>query len=279
MCKLLKVSRSGYYRFKTNPQSTLEKRVAETREQIKKVYFDCKGLYGSPRISAELASKGIVISRTTVAKHLNNMNLKSKRTPKFKITTDSNHKEPICDNILNRSFSPNAPSKAWVSDITYIQTITGFIYLTVIIDLFDRKVIGWSISSGMSAQETVVKALHMAIKNRKPLKGLIFHSDRGVQYAAGVTRNILAFYQITQSMSRKGNCWDNAPAESFFKSLKSEIIYGYKLKDKGQMKLGLFRYIEIWYNKKRRHSFLRNLTIEEFWMKINNNKYKYSTGA
>ncbi len=279
MCKLLKVSRSGYYRFKANPQSALEKRTEETREQIKKVYFNYEGLYGSPRISAELASKGIIISRTTVAKHLNKMNLKSKRTPKFKTTTDSNHKEPICDNILNRNFSPDAPSKVWVSDITYIQTITGFVYLTVIIDLFDRKVIGWSISDGMSAQDTVVKALHMAIKNRKPQKGLIFHSDRGAQYAAGVTRNILAFYKITQSMSRKGNCWDNAPAESFFKSLKSEVIYGYKLKDKEQMNLSLFRYIEIWYNKKRRHSFLRNLTIEEFWMKINNNKYKYSTGA
>ena len=123
----------------------------------------------------------------------------------------------------------------------------------------------------------MVKALHMAIKNSLPLKGLIFHSDRGVQYAAGVTRNILAFYQITQSMSRKGNCWDNAPVESFVKSLMSEVVYGYNLKDKEQMNLSLFRYFEIWYNKKRRHSFLKNLTIEEFWIKRNSNKY--STGA
>ena len=171
------------------------------------------------------------------------------------------------------------PSKVWVSDITYIQTKEGFIYRTTIMDLYDRKIIGWSLSDGMStddpsdsaqAKQTTLLALKMAVKNRNVEKGLIFHSDRGVQYASKKFVNVLDSYKkITRSMSRKGNCWDNAVAESFFKSLKTELIYGNKLITKEQMKLEVFEYVEIWYNRKRRHSALNYATIEEFNNQIN----------
>jgi putative transposase len=149
--------------------------------------------------------------------------------------------------------------------ITYVPTLEGFLYLTVVLDLFDRKPIGWSISDGMSASKTVIPAILMASRNRSFKNGMIFHSDRGVQYASTNTVNVLKSFGIEQSMSRKGNCWDNAVAESFFKSFKSELIYDSKLKSKEETSLYIFEYIESWYNKKRRHSALGNLTVEEFW--------------
>jgi len=193
------------------------------------------------------------------------MGLRSKLSKKFKVTTDSKHTYLTVENVLNREFNPIAPSKVWVSDITYIHTKEGFLYLTTVIDLYDRKIIGWSLSDTMSTQDTILSAWRMATRNRKVEQGLIFHSDRGVQYANNKFVNVLNSYnKITRSMSRKGNCWDNAVAESFFKSLKTELIYGNKLINKEQMKLDVFEYIEIWYNKKRRHSTLNYKTIEEF---------------
>ena len=191
MCYLLKVSRSGYYYWKKDPVGKRSENRIIIDKQIQEVYFENKGLYGSPRLSAELTARGFKVSRTTVALHMKEMDIQSKGRRKFKATTDSNHTEPICENLLNRDFNPIGPSLKWVSDITYIHTLEGFLYLTTIIDLFDRKVVGWSISEGMSADETAIAALNMAIKKRKPAKGLIFHSDRGVQYASGKTQNII----------------------------------------------------------------------------------------
>lgn len=191
----------------------------------------------------------------------------------------SYERKNVSDNLLNREFKAVGPSLKWVSDITYIHTLDGFLYLTTVVDLFDRKVIGWSISDGMSTGETVVAALNMAIKARKPVRNLIFHSDRGVQYDSFKTRNLISSHNITQSMSRKGNCWDNAVAESLFKTLKTEFIYWYKQISKEQMRLKLFQYIEIWYNRKRRHSFLGNLNIEEFWEQYNLKNINYSNVA
>ena len=197
------------------------------------------------------------------------MGLRSKLGRKFRTTTDSKHSHAIMENVLNQEFDVSEPSKVWVSDITYIPTKDGFLYLTTIIDLYDRKCIGWSISNGMSTEETTLAAWKMAVKNRDITKGLIFHSDQGVQYASQKFANMLDSYKIiTRSMSRKGNCWDNDFAESFFKTLKSEQIYGNKLVSREQMKMDLFEYIEIWYNKNRRHSALGNRTIEEFWNQI-----------
>jgi len=275
MCSVLQVSRSSYYTWRSGVVSDRRQRVVELKQKITSIYFNSKQRYGSPRITAELESETINVSRNTVAKYMNQMGLRSKLGKKFKATTNSKHNYTIVDNVLNRNFLTMAPSQVWVSDITYIRTNEGFLYLTTILDLYDRKIIGWSISNSMSAEQTVLVAWRMAVGNRNIENGLIFHSDRGIQYACKKFTNIIDSYKIIiRSMSRKGNCWDNAVAESFFKTLKTEQIYGNKLISKEQMKLDLFEYIEIWYNRNRRHSTLKNKTIEEF-----NNQHKILTNV
>lgn len=271
MCRVLGVGPRSYYDWKSCAVSDRRSMAIWVKKKIESVYFAKKQRYGSPRIAMDLQAQGIKVSRVTVAKYMRRMGLRGKLGRKFRTTTDSKHPHRVMENILNREFKVVGPSKVWVSDITYIRTREGFLYLTTVIDLYDRKCIGWSISDGMSAEETSLAAWKMAIKNRGITKGLVFHSDRGVQYACEKFANTLDSHKIiTRSMSRKGNCWDNAVAESFFKSLKSEQIYGNKLVPKDQMKMDLFEYIEIWYNRERRHSAIGNKTIEEFWrQKIN----------
>jgi putative transposase len=269
MCKILELSSSSYYKWKDKSISNRTLIKKEIKQQITSIYFASKQRYGSPRVTVELQSLGYLISRITVAKYMKELGLRSKLNKKFKVTTNSKHNYLVVDNILNRQFLVSQPSKVWVSDITYIQTKEGFLYLTTIIDLYDRKIIGWSLSNGMSAEHTSLNAWKMAIRNRTVQKGLIFHSDRGVQYASKKFTNTIESYGVVRSMSRKGNCWDNAVAESFFKSLKTELIYGNKLISKQQMELEIFEYIEIWFNKKRRHGALNYKTIEEF--NIHNN--------
>lgn len=264
MCSVLQISSSGYYKWKNRSLSNKVLKKNQLKEKIKTLYFEFKQRYGSPRITAELHALGYKISRVTVAKYMRELGLRSKLSKKFKVTTDSKHNYLIVDNLLNRNFTTSKPSKVWVSDITYIQTKEGFVYLTTIMDLYDRKIVGWSLSNTMSTNDTSLAAWRMAIKNRPVKKGLLFHSDQGVQYATKKFANTLKFYKVNRSMSRKGNCWDNAVAESFFKSLKTELIYGNKLINKEQMELEVFEYIEIWYNKKRRHRTLNYKTIEEF---------------
>jgi putative transposase len=275
MCKVLKVSQSGYYRWKSNFISNRAKKVSVLKEKITTIYFESKQRYGSPRITIELNVLGYKISKITVAKYMKQLGLRSKLSKKFKATTDSKHSYLMVENVLNRQFSVTEPSKVWVSDITYIYTKEGFMYLTTIMDLYDRKIIGWSLSNGMSTNETTLASWKMAIRNRNIDANLIFHSDRGVQYANNKFANVLESHKVTRSMSRKGNCWDNAVAESFFKTLKTESIYGNKLISKEQMKLQIFEYIEIWYNQKRRHSTLNYRTIKEF----NNQSNKYKNVA
>ncbi|WP_432670543.1 IS3 family transposase [Flavobacterium sp. SM2513] len=272
MCKVLKVSQSGYYRWKIAAISKRLQKMNVLKEKITSLYFESKQRYGSPRITMELNILGFQISRITVAKYMRELGLKSKLSKKFKITTDSKHNYLLVENVLNRQFLVSQPSKAWVSDITYIHTKEGFLYLTTVMDLYDRKIIGWSLSDGMSTNETTLASWKMAIRNRNVQNGLIFHSDRGVQYANNKFANVLDSYKVTRSMSRTGNCWDNAVAESFFKSLKTELIYGNKLISKEQMKLQVFEYIELWYNQKRRHSALKYMTIKEFNNQSNNYK-------
>lgn len=269
MCRVLKVSRSSYYYWLKHPVSKRMKRVKSMEDQIKTIYFQAKGRYGSPRIREELHKSGTSISLPTVAKYMKRMGLKSKYSRKYKPTTDSSHKEPIAENILNRDFFSFLPSQKCVSDITYLPTKDGFLYLTIVMDLFNRDIIGWTLSSNMKAQDTVIAAINKAAVNSPFQDGMIFHSDRGVQYVAKATVNTLKSYNLIQSMSRKANCWDNAVAEAFFKSLKMELIYGNKLMNKNQMRTAIFEYIEIWYRKQRRHSYLDYMTIEEF-----NEQYK-----
>ena len=264
MCKVLAVSSGSYYRYMRQPLSTSALRKAEIKRHIECIYFAKKQRYGSPRITAELRTLGYRISRITVARYMRELGLKSKLSRKFRVTTDSQHNHLTADNVLNRNFTASSASRAWVSDITYIPTMEGFLYLTAILDLYDRQVIGWSLSTRLHTEETTLPAWRMAVKNRAVVSGMIFHSDRGVQYASHSFANTLDSYSVTRSMSRKGNCWDNAVAESFFKTLKTELLYGNKLKNRIQTELDIFEYIEIFYNKQRRHSFLNYHTIEEF---------------
>lgn len=223
-------------------------------DKIQKVHKDSGYIYGSPRITAELHKEGDVVSRSYVARLMKKHGIRSKVKKKYKITTDSSYR--IAENLLQRDFSADALSQKWVGDITSIHTNKGWLYLTTVIDLADRKVVGWSLSADMTAENTSVSAMKMAVKNRGVRKGLIFHSDRGVQYACDEFKSILRDNDIIQSMSRKANCWDNAVAESFFKSLKAEMVYHRRFIDQQSAKLEVFGYIEGFYNTRRIHSAL-----------------------
>ena len=216
-----------------------------------------KHRYGSTRIVEQLKRKGHRISRCRVAKIMKANNWMSKHKRKFKANTDSNHNYPVCRNLLNRNFAPDRLNAAWVIDITYIQTHQGWLYLTTIIDLFDRQIIGWSLSTSLHTNQTIIPAWKMAVSKRKINMDLIFHPDRGIQYASKTFRTFIKSNPVvTQSMSRKCNCWDNSVAESFFKTLKVELIYDDDFKTIEHAKTAIFEYIEIWYNRKRLHSFL-----------------------
>ena len=271
MCKALKVSKSGYYDWLNRKPSARQINNQEALKLIKQIYEESKGRYGSPKITQELRKSGIQISRPRVARIMKAANIKSIVHKKFKVvTTDSNHNYPVAENLLNRNFTLSTIGKAWVSDITYIKTLEGWLYLTVILDLADRKVIGWALSQTMKACDTIIAAWKMAIKNRPIITELIFHSDRGVQYACYEFRDVLKAHPLViQSMSRKGNCWDNAVAESFFKTLKLELISQVGLKTVAATKTEIFEFIEIWYNRKRIHAALGYLTPMGFETKLN----------
>jgi putative transposase len=274
MCKVLQVSRSCYYRWNSEGVSSREVENSKFTILIKQVFEESKKTYGSPRITAELKKQGYVISKPRVAKLMRLNGIRSKVKRKYKVTTDSNHSYAISKNHLNRNFKPTALNKVWVSDITYVRTAQGWLYLTTIIDLFDRQVIGWSLSQSLFTKETIIPAWKMALSKRKIDSPLIFHSDRGVQYASTLFRNYIKTNKlIIQSMSRKGNCWDNAVAESFFKTLKSELIYHDKYQSILQAKTAIFEYIETWYNRKRLHSTLGYKTpieIEQLFNQLKN---------
>lgn len=266
---VFKVSRSGYYNWLTREPSLLARNREQLSEKVEIIFHQSKGRYGSPKIVKELKSQGLYASRPRVARIMKKKGLRSIITGKFKVcTTDSNHRLEVSENLLNREFVSEHPSEKWVSDLTYIRTKSGWLYLTVIMDLFDRKIIGWSMSSDMTAKSTVVAAWKMAIRNRSVAEGMIFHSDIGVQYAAHEFRNLLKGTPVRQIMSRKGNCWDNAVSENFFKILKSETGYNIVYDSIEAAKRELFEFIEVWYNRQRRHSVLGYLTPEEFGKSI-----------
>ena len=274
MCKVLKVSTSGYYKWTNKRLSKGEERRQMLIKEIHLIYRASKCRYGSPRIAKELNMQGIKVSEVLVAKLMQQQHLKSIVRKKYKVTTDSSHKYPVVENVLNREFIVPKKNKAWVSDITYIATMQGWLYLTTVIDLFDRKVIGWALSNTMKANQTIIPAFNMAKINRPILanQSLIFHSDRGIQYACEEFTSLINSHSfIIRSMSRKGNCWDNAVAESFFKTLKTELIYHTKYQTRKEAELSIFEYIETFYNTKRRHKHLNNLTLTEYNKSININ--------
>jgi len=258
MAKTLGVSRSGYYAWLNRKPSRHEQEDRELLARIVKIFEEHKGRYGSPRIWRELiATYSRRISRKRVERIMKEHGLQAQRKRKPVYTTDSRHTLETTKNLLNRNFTAVFPGEKWVSDITYLATREGFLYLTVILDLWDRSIVGWHIGETMDA-ETVCKALRMAVTNRRPRKGLLFHSDRGVQYCSELFCKTLTAYcpYVKRSMSRKGNCWDNACAESFFKTLKRELTILTGKYSKREVRTGVFEYIETYYNRRRRHSAL-----------------------
>jgi putative transposase len=257
MCKVFKVSRSGYYE---HVDGAVSKRTLENKKLlvlIKAVHQQSKERYGSPRIHQVLKAKKVAVSRQRVARLMKQVQLKARMKRRFKVTTDSTHAYAVSENLLERNFTAASTGKVWVSDITYIKTVTGWLYLTVVLDLADRKIVGWALSQSMKAKDTTVAALKMAITNRPVREPLLFHSDRGVQYACEEFRKELQSYPLMQqSMSRRANCWDNAVAESFFKTLKTECIYGNKFINQKAAAMAIFEYIEMFYNRERLHSSL-----------------------
>ncbi len=267
MCKAFKVSKSGYYDYSNRKPSRLSKENKSILMQIQEIYDSSKGRYGSPKITQELRKRKINISRPRVARLMRKEGLKSIINKRYRVcTTNSNHNNPVVENLLNREFTAAEPGQKWVSDITYIRTKEGWLYLTIIMDLFDRKIIGWSLSKSMRTSDTVIPAWNMATNNRVINYGLLFHSDRGTQYTCSEIIKALKEKKkgVVQSMSRKGNCWDNAVAESFFKILKSELIYHRKYITHKQAKIEIFEFIEIWYNRKRSHESLGYNSPNEF---------------
>jgi putative transposase len=273
MCKVLNVSSSSYYYWLKHPVGLTEFKSQELLAQIHRVYQKSKCRYGSPRITMELKQAGITVSRQRVARAMNRANLKSIVRRKYRVqTTDSRHDYVVFENYLARDFTTERLAQKWVSDLTYIKTGEGWLYLTTVIDLADRKVIGWALSETMKAADTTVAAFKMATGNRPVVQPLLFHSDRGVQYACNEFTEQLKKWPVKQSMSRKGNCWDNAVAESFFKTIKTEMIYHQLFSTRAEAKLAVFEYIEVWYNRQRKHSALGYLTPTQYEEILLNNK-------
>lgn len=273
MCCILRVSSSGYYKWLSGVKSNRQKKTEALSLLIRQTYDKSGGIYGSPRITQALNQQKHQVCRSYVARLMKRMDLRSKTRTIFKVTTDSKHGYEVAENLLQRDFSTTGLSQKWVSDITYVRTGSGWLYLTTVIDLADRKVIGWAFSNDMTAVNTTIKALKMALLSRQVRQGLIFHSDRGAQYACNEFKECLSKKNIRQSMSRKGDCWDNAVAESFFKTLKTELIYHRRFENRDIARLEIFRYIEGFYHAKRMHSALAYKTPNEMETLLKMKKY------
>jgi transposase InsO family protein len=268
MVAVLQVSRSGYYAWRKSGLTPSPRAVKRAQRDvlIKEAFDDSKARNGARRIQVDLAEAGNKPDIKTIRNSMARQGLVAKAARKFKVTTDSNHTLPVAPNLLEQDFNATGPNQKWVGDITYLMTSEGWLYLAVIIDLYSRAVIGWSMSNRMTA-DLVCDALKMALFRRRRPKKVIVHSDRGSQYCSHDYRALITKHQLVQSMSRKGNCWDNACAESFFHSLKVEALQDEPIMDRETMKQHVFAYIEVDYNKTRRHSALGYLSPENFELK------------
>ena len=255
MCHALEVSPGGFYAWRRRPACASQGRRAALVAEIKAIHREVKARYGSPRIHAELVARGRPCSVNTVARLMSRAGVAAKTKRKFRCTTDSNHDQPIAENVVDRQFGPATANRTWTADITYIPTREGWLYLAAVEDLHSRRIVGWSMSERVDSR-LVVDALEMAVSRRLPGEGLVAHSDRGSQYASEHYRRILAGHGITCSMSRRANCWDNAPMESFFASLKKELVHDEDYPTRVEARASLFEYIEVFYNRIRRHSSL-----------------------
>lgn len=253
MCRFMQVSRSAYYDWRQREPMVNKKEDAELITLIRALFSKSRATYGTRRLKKALLKQGMTISRRRIGRLMREADLACKTKRKFKATTNSKHDLPITENHLNRQFSVEKADQAYVGDITYIPTQEGWLYLAVVIDLYSRQVVGWSMAEHMRVK-LVNDALLMAIWKRKPLKGLLWHTDRGSQYASDNHRALLKQHGIQQSMSRKGNCWDNAVSESFFHTLKTELVNHEAYQTRAEAKQSLFEYIEVFYNRERLHS-------------------------
>ena len=264
MCRLLNVGKSSFYAAQNRPPSAGQMRRDELLCEIKNVHAESRGTYGSPRVFEELKAQGIKACKNTVAKIMSKSEIRSKIVKRFvPNTTDSKHAHPVAENELDQNFEAEAMNQKWVTDITYIETEEGWLYLAGVLDLHSRKVVGWSMADHMKT-ELIEDALKMAVARRNPGAGLLHHSDRGSQYACGDYQNLLAKNGFRCSMSRTGNCYDNAVMESFWGTLKTELVYQEKYKTREQARQSIFEYIEVFYNRKRRHSSLGYVSPEAF---------------
>lgn len=263
MCKMLQVSCSRYYAWQKKPLSYRSKSDVFLIEKIRSVFLEGRMLYGTRKIRKRLQQRNIIISRKRITRLMLEAHLERRVKRKFKATTDSKHNFIASPNLLKRQFHIAKPNLVWAGDITYIPTQTGWLYLATVMDLYSRKIVGWSMDTSMKAT-LVNNAITMAIWQRRPAKGLILHTDRGSQYCSNSHRKILKDHVVLQSMSRKGDCWDNATSESFFSILKKELVQLSNFTDQKQAAAAIFEYIEVFYNKNRSHSTIEYLAPNEF---------------
>jgi transposase InsO family protein len=264
LCATLEVSPAGYYAWRQRPRSAQEQRHDLLLVQIRAIHAEVKARYGSPRMHAELVARGYPCCVNTVAKLMREHGIVARSARKFRVTTtDSNHDLPVADNLLGRRFHPSEANEVWLGDITYIPTHEGWLYLAAVEDLYARRIVGWSMAEHLESR-LVVDALEMAVQRRLPGAGLLGHSDRGSQYASEHYQRLLARHGIVCSMSRKADCWDNAPMESFFASLKKELVHGAGFATRAEARAALFEYIEVFYNNQRRHSSLGYVSPAEY---------------
>lgn len=273
LCEVLHVSRSGFYAWQGRPESSRAREDRRLKLEITSIHAMHKGRYGSPRIREDMLELGYSMGRNRVARLMREAELKWRRTKRFRTTTDSNHEFPIAPNVLARNFTAAAPDRAWVGDITYIWTDEGWLYLASILDVFSRRVVGWAVSDRMTTK-LATDALEMALWRRQPPPGLVHHTDRGSQYASVEYRKRLNAAGITCSMSRKGNCWDNAVAESFFATLKGELANDAEWGTRNEARRDIFEFVELYYNAKRRHSALGQVSPLAF-----EQRYQQETAA
>jgi putative transposase len=259
MCEMLEVSTTGYYDWRGRPESDRSKRHRALTKRIEEVHQANHQIYGSPRIHGELIALGEVVGENTVARLMRRKGLQSKVHKRFVITTNSRHNKPAAANLLNRDFTAMAPNRKWVTDVTFIPTRAGWLYLATVMDLFSRMIVGWSMGS-RNTSELAKSAVQMAIEQRRDIRGIVLHSDRGAPYASADYQGLLSQHGILCSMSRKGDCWDNAVMESFYHSLKTEWVVFEDYQTRLQARSSLFSYIELFYNRKRRHSTLNHMS-------------------
>jgi putative transposase len=275
MCQVLEVSRSGYYAWCHRPPSSRRKENEQLSQQIQDIYQASRQTYGSVRIQLALQAKGFQVGRQRVMRLMTQLGIRAQVKRQFVTTTDSNHDLPIAPNLLNRQFTTSEPDRAWVADISYIPTNEGWLYLAVILDLFSRRVVGWSMADHMRT-ELVLNALNSALGQRIPAQtGLVFHSDRGSQYASHDYRAALKTAGITCSMSRRAHCWDNSVAESFFGTLKTELVYRHQFHNHLSARTTIAEWIEVFYNRQRMHSSIGYVSPAQFeqdyWRKLYSN--------